>query len=69
MAGKAWFAMHLVATETSMPHPQPSHRQPDLFAPKEPPAPIPASERMKLLALVSALLTEAVVEADNEDHA
>lgn len=52
-----------------MPHPQPSHRQPDLFAPKEPPAPIPASERMKLLALVSALLTEAVVEADNEDHA
>jgi len=56
-----------------MPHPQPSNRQPDLFAPKEPSAPIPASERMKLLALVSALLAETLVvggvEANDEDHA
>ena len=61
--------MHLIAKETSVPHLQPSHRQPDLFAPKEPPAPIPAAERMKLLMLASALLTETVVEADDEDHA
>jgi hypothetical protein len=55
-----------------MPHPQPSYRQPDLFAPQKPPTPIPAADRMKLLALVSALLTEtaavAGVEADDEDH-
>lgn len=72
MAGNAWFATHPVAKETSMPHPQPSYRQPDLFAPQKPPTPIPAADRMKLLALVSALLTEtaavAGVEADDEDH-
>lgn len=57
-----------------MPRPQPSRRQPDLFAPKEPPVPIAASERTKLLPLVSALLTEtlaivAEAEARDEDHA
>jgi hypothetical protein len=57
-----------------MPRPQPSHRQPDLFAPKEPPVPIAASERTKLLPLVSALLTETLAivaepEARDEDHA
>ena len=57
-----------------MPRPQPRHRQPDLFAPKDPPVPIAASERTKLLPLVSALLSEtrsvvAVTEADDEDHA
>jgi hypothetical protein len=57
-----------------MPRPQPSHRQPDLFAPKDPPVPITASERTKLLPLVSALLTEtlaiiAEAEARDEDHA
>ena len=52
-----------------MPHPQSNHRQPDLFAPKAPPATIPVAERMKLLVLVSALLTETAVEADDEDHA
>ena len=57
-----------------MPRPQPSHRQPDLFAPKEPPVPIAASERTKLLPLVSALLAEtlgiiAEVETSDEDHA
>jgi hypothetical protein len=61
-----------VAKETSMPHPQPSHRHPDLFAPKDPPVPMAAAERAKLLPLVSALLTETVVavtEASDEDHA
>ena len=58
-----------------MPRPQPSHRQPDLFAPpKDPPMPIAASERTKLLRLVSALLAEtlaviAEAEASDEDHA
>jgi hypothetical protein len=57
-----------------MPRPQPSYRQPDLFAPKDPPLPIAASERTKLLPLVSALLAEtlaiiAEVEARDEDHA
>lgn len=57
-----------------MPRPQPSHRQPDLFAPKDPPVPIAASERTKLLRLVSALLAEtlaviAETEASDEDHA
>jgi len=57
-----------------MRHPQPSHRQSDLFAPKDPPVPMAASERTKLLPLVSALLTEtlavvAVMEASDEDHA
>ena len=57
-----------------MPRQQPRHRQPDLFAPKGPPVPIPASERRKLLPLVSALLAETlaiIAEADtsDEDHA
>ena len=55
-------------------HPQPSHRHPDLFALKEPPVPMAASERTRLLPLVSALLTETlavvvVTEARDEDHA
>lgn len=57
-----------------MPRPQPSHRHPDLFASKDPPVPIAASERTRLLALVSTLLMEtvavtAVAEASDEDHA
>lgn len=58
-----------------MPRRTPSHRHPDLFAPKEdPPAPIAAADRTKLLPLVSALLTEALapvtrMEARDEDHA
>jgi hypothetical protein len=56
-----------------MPRPQSSHRHPDLFASQEPPAPITASERTKLLALVSALLAETLtaagVEASDEDQA
>ena len=57
-----------------MPRQQPRHRQPDLFAPKDPPVPIAAFDRAKLLPLVSALLTEtlaivAVTEARDEDHA
>jgi hypothetical protein len=49
-------------------------RQPDLFVPRTPLVPMTASERAKLLPLVSALLSEtrsAVVmtEADDEDHA
>ena len=57
-----------------MTRPQPSHRHPDLFALKEPPVPMAASERTRLLPLVSALLTEtlaavAVKEASDEDHA
>jgi cell division septation protein DedD len=57
-----------------MTHQQPSHRQSDLFAPKDPPMPMAASERTRLLPLVSALLTEtlavvAVMEASDEDHA
>ena len=60
--------------ETSMPRPQPSHRQPDLFSPKDPPVPMATSERTRLLPLVSALLTEmlavvAVTEGRDEDHA
>jgi hypothetical protein len=74
MPGKACCATTTVAKETSMPRPQPSYRQPDLFAPKDPPLPIAASERTKLLPLVSALLAEtlaiiAEVEARDEDHA
>ena len=50
-----------------------NHRHPDLFASHEPPAPTAASERTKLLALVSALLAEtlavAAAEASDEDHA
>jgi hypothetical protein len=54
-----------------MRHPQPSHRQSDLFAPKAPRVPMAAT---RLLPLVSALLTEtlavvAVTEGGDEDHA
>ena len=57
-----------------MPRPQPSHRQPDLFSLKDPPVPIAAFDRAKLLTLVSALLAEtlaviAEVEESDEDHA
>ena len=57
-----------------MPRPQPNHRQPDLFSPKEPPVPIAASERTRLLPLVSALFLEtlavvAEAKASDEDHA
>ena len=57
-----------------MPRPQPSHRQPDLFSPKDPPVPIAAFDRAKLLPLVSALLAETLVvvaeaEESDEDHA
>jgi hypothetical protein len=74
MPGKACCATTPVAKETSMPRQQPSHRQPDLFSPKDPPVPIAASERMKLLPLVSALLAEtlaiiAEAEVSDEDHA
>jgi hypothetical protein len=49
-------------------------RQPDLFVPKMLLVPMTASERAKLLPLVSALLAEilsvvAVTEAGDEDHA
>ena len=57
-----------------MRHPQPSHRQSDLFALKAPRVPMAATERTKLSRLVSALLTEtlavvAVTEGGDEDHA
>lgn len=57
-----------------MPRQQPRHRQPDLFAPKDPPVPIAAFEQRKLLPLVSALLAEtlsviAEAETSDEDHA
>ena len=57
-----------------MPRPQPSHRQPDLFWPEDPPVPIAAFDRAKLLPLVSALLAEtlaviAEAEEGDEDHA
>ena len=59
-----------------MRHPQPSHRQSDLFALDEPPMPpLTEIERTRLLPLISALLREileviAEVEASNdEDHA
>jgi hypothetical protein len=57
-----------------MPRPQPSHRQPDLLSPKDPPVPIAAFDRAKLLPLVSALLSEtlaviAAAEESDEDHA
>jgi hypothetical protein len=72
MLGKAWSATTPVAKETSMPRPQPSRRHPDLFASREPPVPIAASERTKLLALMSSLLVETLavvrVEANDEDH-
>ncbi len=57
-----------------MPRPQPVRRHPDLFAYQEPQVPIAASERAKLLALVSVLLAETLVaiagtEASDEDNA
>jgi len=57
-----------------MTHRQQYQRQPDLFVPKTPLVPMTASERAKLLPLVSALLSEtrsavAMTEADDEDHA
>ena len=57
-----------------MPCLQPSHRRPDLFWPKDPPVPIAAFDRAKLLPLVSALLAEtlaviAEAEESDEDHA
>ena len=57
-----------------MPRSQPGHRQPDLFWPKDPPVPIAAFDRAKLLPLVSALLAEtlaviAEAEESDEDHA
>jgi len=57
-----------------MPRPHPSHCQPDLFSPKDPPVPIAAFDRAELLPLVSALLAEtlaviAEAEENDEDHA
>jgi hypothetical protein len=57
-----------------MTHRQQYQRQSDLFVPKTPPVPMTASERAKLLPLVSALWSEilsvvAVTEAGDEDHA
>ena len=58
-----------------MPRPRPSARQPDLLAPEGPRTPMAASERAELLALVGALLTEALAvgaaaaEAGDEDRA
>src|SRR5919206_149247 len=49
-------ATSTVAKETSMRHPHSGHRQPDLFSPQDPPVPIAAFDRAKLLPLVSALL-------------
>jgi hypothetical protein len=72
--GKASFATLPVAKEISMPRPQPIRRHPDLFAYQERQVPIVASERAKLLALVSLLLAETLVaiastEANDEDNA
>ena len=57
-----------------MTHRQRYQRQSDLFVPKTPLVPMTASERTKLLPLVSALLSEilsvvAAAEAGDEDHA
>ena len=57
-----------------MRHPHSGHRPPDLFSPKDPPVPIAAFDRAKLLPLVSALLAEtlaviAEAEESDEDHA
>ncbi len=57
-----------------MPRPQPIRRHPDLFAYQELQVPIAASERAKLLALVSVLLAETLItiagaEASDEDNA
>ncbi len=58
-----------------MPCPRPPReRQPDLFAPKDPPAPmVTAERRTELVPLVGALLAEvlaalAAAEAPDEDH-
>ena len=74
MPGKACLTTIPVVKETSMPRPQPSHRQPDLFAPNDPSMPIAGSERTTLLLLVSILLAEtlavvAKAEASDENHA
>src|SRR3954467_11367604 len=68
MPGKACCATSPVAKETSMPRPQPSHRQPDLFWPKDPPVPIAAFDRAKLLPLVSALLAETLAIRASSDR-
>ncbi len=58
-----------------MPRPRASDRHPDLFAPESPQVPMAAAERAELLALVGALLTEALgasaaaAEAGDEDRA
>ena len=58
-----------------MPCPRPSVRQPDLLAPEGPRTPMASGERAELLALVGALLTEALAlgaaaaEAGDEDRA
>ncbi len=58
-----------------MPRPRPSARQPDLLAPEGPRTPVATGERAELLALVGALLTEALAagamaaEAGDEDRA
>lgn len=59
-----------------MSRPRPRDRHPDLFAPETPQVPMAVAERRtELLALVGALLTQAlaaglvVMEASDEDHA
>lgn len=58
-----------------MPRQRPSDRHPDLFAPESPQVPTAAPERAELLALVGALLVEALsagvveAEAGDEDRA
>ena len=58
-----------------MPRPRSSARQPDLLVPEDPRTPMAAGERAELLALVGALLTEALAadtvaaEARDEDRA
>jgi hypothetical protein len=52
----------------------PVTRQPDLFAPDDPPVVLAAVDLGRLMPLVSALLTEAITarpttESDREDHA
>jgi hypothetical protein len=57
-----------------MPRPQPNSRHPDLFPLDDPPVPLAATERTKLLPSVSALLTETTLasraarEARDEDR-
>jgi hypothetical protein len=52
----------------------PGPRQPDLFAPDDPPVALAAVDVGRLIPLVSALLTEAITdqpatEGNREDHA